>query len=129
MEHYTLLAIKTCKRTSGGAYSKIRAHPLPGQGVDPELFVECSRKLRDAYPTGTVFLIWAKVTDREGSAPFLYSYHSWDFTPIPESLAQKWIKEGMLGVGKVYAEVKEIKALGEDFLSDLASIQETNQKL
>lgn len=120
MEVYTLLAIKTFVRTGGGSRAKNRAHPLPGQGVDTNLFVECSRKIRDSYSAGTVFLIWAKVTDREGGTPFLYSHHSWDYVPVDEKLALKWIAEGKIGVGKAYAEVKELKLLGLDFLSGIS---------
>ena len=115
--YYSLIAIQTCTRTGGGAHSKNRAHPLPGQGLDTEMFVECSRTIRDAYPVGTVSIIWAKVTDREGGTPFLYSHHSWDFVAIGEAPAQKWIKNGQLGLNKRYAEISDIKSVSNNFKS------------
>jgi len=109
---YYLVAVKTSLRTKGGSRSKNRVNPLPGQGFDTDLFVECSRTIRDKYPTGTVFLIWAKETDREGGTPFLYSYHSWDFKPVREALALQWIARGQIGKGKFYATPEEIKLIG-----------------
>ena len=111
---YYLVAIKTCARTSGGAYSKNRANPLPGQGFDPSVFVECSRTIRDQYPTGTVFLVWATLTSREGGKPFLYSHHSWKFFRIEERLAKQWIAEGKIGKGRMFATREEIRAVGFD---------------
>ncbi len=108
---YYLVAVKTSLRTSGGAYSENRINPLPGQGFDPKLNVEWSRTIRDKYPTGTVFLIWAYLTDREGS-PFLYSYPSWDFEIVREKLALQWIAEGQIGRCKAYLKREKIAAIG-----------------
>lgn len=37
--------------------NRIRCKPLDGQIVSSALWVECSRKLRTHYPTGTIFKV------------------------------------------------------------------------
>lgn len=56
---------------------KVRVRPIEGEMYSPEISVECPRSIRYQYPVGTKFLIYAKLTDREGGTPFLYSHHSW----------------------------------------------------
>ncbi len=103
-DSYYIVAVKTSQRTSGGDVSKNRVNPLPGQGFDPSCFVRCSRKLRDDYPTGTVFLIWASLSDREGGTKFLDSYWGWELIPVTESQARKLIDERRIGDWVVYKE-------------------------
>ncbi|MES2742752.1 MAG: hypothetical protein V4754_17645 [Pseudomonadota bacterium] len=56
---------------------QVRIRPMAGQAYAPTLTVQCSRRLSDTarYPLGTRFLLFAKLTDRLGGAPFLYAYH------------------------------------------------------
>ena len=56
---------------------KLRIKPVPGQAYATSMRVQCSRALADPalYPAGTRFLIRAKLTDRDGGAPFLYAWH------------------------------------------------------
>lgn len=51
--------------------------PVAGQAYATGMRVQCARALADPdrYPAGTRFLIRAKLTDRNGGAPFLYSWH------------------------------------------------------
>ncbi|WP_316016070.1 hypothetical protein [Roseobacter sp. HKCCA0434] len=65
-------------RTSG-LHGKVHIRPCEGQGYPTDLHVECSKKLSKDYPVGTRFRIRAKLTDREGSGDFLYSYFGWKF--------------------------------------------------
>lgn len=55
----------------------LRIKPMAGQAYATSMRVQCARALADpsAYPAGTRFLISAKLTDRNGGAPFLYAYH------------------------------------------------------
>lgn len=46
------------------------------------MHVECSKSLSRDYPEGTVFRIKAKLTDREGSGDFLYSYFGWKYDVV-----------------------------------------------
>lgn len=48
------------------------------RNIDPfGLLTECSTDLFTKYPAGTKFLLKAKLTDKEGSKPFFYSYYRW----------------------------------------------------
>ena len=51
----------------------VRVRPLLGQGLPANMSVECSSRMRLQHPVGTVFVLQAKVTSREGGPPFLYS--------------------------------------------------------
>ena len=57
----------------------IRVRPIPGQVFPPTINVECSRAMRMQHPVGTRFRIRAKLTDKEGGRPFLYTRYSWRF--------------------------------------------------
>ncbi|MBK1795094.1 hypothetical protein JHL21_11350 [Devosia sp. WQ 349] len=63
------------------AEKKVRVRPCPDGIYPTSLHVECPREMRDTkrYPLGTRFLIRVKLTDREGSKDFLYSYHAWPY--------------------------------------------------
>ena len=67
---------------SSGLHGKIHIRPIDGQGYPTEMHVECSKKLSRDYPVGTRFKIKAKITDREGSGDFLYSYFGWPYEVI-----------------------------------------------
>lgn len=69
----------------------IRARPLPGQGLDTSMNVECSSKMRKSYPIGTKFLIQAKVTSREGGTPFLYSHYNSNYKVLSTDEAECFI--------------------------------------
>ena len=60
----------------------IRVRPIPGQHFPPTINVECSRSMRMQYRVGTRFRIQAKLTDKEGGKPFLYSRYSWPFEVV-----------------------------------------------
>jgi hypothetical protein len=55
----------------------LKIRPMAGQAYATSMQVHCSRTLRDPerYPAGTRFLIRAKLTDRQGGAPYLYAHH------------------------------------------------------
>jgi hypothetical protein len=56
---------------------RVAVRPVSGQAYATSLRVQCSRALADPerYPVGTRFLVSAKLTDRQGGAPFLYVWH------------------------------------------------------
>ena len=41
--------------------------------------VECSSKMRDNYPIGTVFIVQAQIIDKEGGMDFLYTHYNWPY--------------------------------------------------
>jgi hypothetical protein len=69
---------------------KVRVRPTPGGMYPTNLMVECPREMRDVrrYPLGTRFMIRAKLTDREGGVPFLYSHHSWHYRVIGKAVTR-----------------------------------------
>ena len=92
MSHYKKIVIETyggAKESSTGAPP---ARPLPGQGLDTNLKVECSGSMRRNHPIGTKFLIEAKLTDVYGT-PFLYSSYRWSWRRISAEEAESHIKK------------------------------------
>lgn len=69
----------------------VRARPLLGQGLSTDMKVECSSKMREMYPSGTKFKIQAKVTDKEGGTPFLYSHYNWPYQVFSDEEAEEFI--------------------------------------
>lgn len=68
---------------SSNRHGPIHIRPLPNQ--DPyktTMFVECSKDLSYEYPLGTRFRIKAKITNREGGTPYIYSHYSWPYEVI-----------------------------------------------
>ena len=81
-EGYRWIIVETYSGSKTGKSSLIHVRPIAGQDLDTNMDVECRRDMRKAYPVGTRFRIKAKVTDREGGKPFLWSHHSWDYEVI-----------------------------------------------
>ena len=90
---YRDVVIETYVNPGDPSNAKIRARPLPGQGLDTEMKVECSRKMREGYPVGTKFVLKAKVIDRDGGTPFLYAHYNARYTVLSASEADAFIKE------------------------------------
>ena len=84
MTEYRQVIIETYRHEGGGSKHSIRARPIPGQGLDHNMNVECSSSMRKKHPIGSKILIQAKITDREDGAPFLYTYHRWPYKLLCE---------------------------------------------
>lgn len=68
---------------NNGRHGPVHIRPLPNQHpFEPEMFVECSKDLSRDYPVGTRFRIKAKITDRQGGTPFIYSSYKWTYTVL-----------------------------------------------
>ena len=77
---YEWIIVESYKLTrTSGLHGLVHVRPVSGQGYSTELQVECSRSLVRNYPVGTRFRLRVKLTDREGSGEFLYSYWGWPF--------------------------------------------------
>ncbi|QJE01361.1 hypothetical protein HH212_16060 [Massilia forsythiae] len=74
---YREVAVESVAIGGEGAGARLRIRPVAGQAYATSMRVQCSRALADParYPAGTRFLIRAKLTDRNGGAPFLYAWH------------------------------------------------------
>ena len=92
MSAYNEIIIETFENPGEPSSERIRARPLPGQGLDTRMRVECSSQMRGQYPPGTKLKIRAKVTDVLGGTPFLYSHYSWPYQVLSDEDAAKFIK-------------------------------------
>lgn len=87
---YREVAVESVIDARSGA---LRIRPMAGQAFSPELPVHCARRLSDPaqYPVGTCFLLSAKLTDRKGGPPFLYSYFGDPVTTLSKAEAKKFL--------------------------------------
>ena len=76
-EYETLVVESFVPSRTSGLHGKVHIRPIEGQGYDPALRVECSKRLSEEYPVGTRFRIRAKLTDREDGGEYLYSSWRW----------------------------------------------------
>lgn len=90
MTYYRYFIIETYENWGEPSSKKIRAHPLPGQGVSTALNVECSVPMRGRHLPGTLFKVECKVTHRQGT-PFLYRHYSWPYEVVTREAAEKFI--------------------------------------
>jgi hypothetical protein len=78
---YVIVESYLPKETSG-LHGDVHIRPVEGQGFDINMRVECSKELSNNFPVGSRFKIKARVTDREGGTPFLYSSYQWPYEKI-----------------------------------------------
>ena len=91
MSQYREVIIETYNPYGEPSSEKVRARPLPGQGLSPNMKVECSSKMREGHPAGTKFKIRAKITDRDGGTNFLYSHYNWPYEVVSDEEASEFI--------------------------------------
>lgn len=70
--------------------ARLRVRPLPGQGVDTTLRVECSRAMRDGRPAGSLFRLVVKQIYRRGT-PLLYAKPTEPFECVSAEQARRFI--------------------------------------
>ncbi len=92
---YRKIIIETFHGSYGSSSDAPPARPVPGQGLNTALNVECSGSMRRKYPIGTRFLISAKLTDREGTK-FLYSHYSWGYKVLSTADVEQILSGEML---------------------------------
>lgn len=85
---YKSLLVQTYWNRGELSDAAIRVRPLPGQGLDPTLNVECSRSMRTAHPVGTIFMIDAKLSFK-GETPYLSSHYTWPYTIVSKEDAAR----------------------------------------
>ncbi|WAT83027.1 hypothetical protein [Delftia acidovorans] len=93
MSNYFSCVVQTYRSEGAPSSKPLRVHPLAGQGLDTAMNVECSSKMRDSQPAGSLFLIKAKVTDREGGPPFLYTSFRWAYEVLTPAQAAEFISK------------------------------------
>ena len=90
---YRFYIVKTHRNSGEESDAKIRVSPIAGQGLPTSMKVECSRSMRKEYPVGTLFRLKAKITDKEGGTPFLYSPPHWEYAVVSENEIRGYISE------------------------------------
>lgn len=91
MGWYTRIAIETYRNYGEPSSKRIRARPLPGQGYPTTMHVECSARMRESHPVGTVFVVQAQEKDKDGGTPFLYTSWQWAYEVIERGAAERRI--------------------------------------
>jgi hypothetical protein len=83
---YGFIIVESFKPTdTSGRHGLVHIRPIAGQEpFKTTMFVECSKELMNDYPVGTKFKIKAKITNREGGTPFIYSHYSWSYEIIED---------------------------------------------
>lgn len=71
--------------------SLIRVRPLPDQGFDVNMRVECSKKIRYAFPVGQKFLVEIQIKSMLGGPDHLYSSYRDPWNPVDDQEAAKFI--------------------------------------
>lgn len=87
------IVIETFRAHGEPSGSMVRARPLPGQELSPELRVECTKRIRRDYPVGSLFLVSAKLTDRQGGTPFLYTNYRDTYERLTPVQAARFIRD------------------------------------
>jgi len=96
MTQYRKVAIQTYHSSGESSTKTVRARPLAGQGISTSMHVECSSKMRSQHPVGTVFIVKAQITSREGGPDFVYTSWQWAFSIVTLAEAQDQIASGSL---------------------------------
>ena len=88
MTNYKLVVIESFVNPGEPSNLAIRYRPLPGQGLNTKMRVECSSRMRQNYPIGTCFLVKAKIVEMQGGATFLYTHYNWSYKLMTRKEAQ-----------------------------------------
>lgn len=86
------IVIETFRAQGEPSGSQVRARPLPGQGLSTELRVECAKRIRHDFPAGSLFRVRAKLTDREGGTPFVYTNYRDRYERLTPAQAKQFIQ-------------------------------------
>jgi len=79
---YQYVIVESFKpKNTSGLHGGVHIRPVDGQDLDTNMRVECTKELSNTskFPLGSRFKIKAKVTDRQGGTPFLYSSYRWAY--------------------------------------------------
>jgi hypothetical protein len=77
-EPYIRVVVETYRESGSGLHGDIHVRPIAGEQLPQSLRVRFPKSLRHAHPIGTRFLVYAKLTDREGGSDFVHTNHAWD---------------------------------------------------
>lgn len=71
---------------TSGLHGNVHIRPAVGQMFNQSLHVRCPKAMTDTsrYKLGTKFRIRVKLTDKEGSRPFLHAPHQWEYEVVSD---------------------------------------------
>lgn len=77
-EPYIRVVVETYIERGSGLHGDRHVRPIAGEQLPRSLRVRFPKQLRFAHPLGTHFLVYAKLTDKEGGSNFVHTNHAWD---------------------------------------------------
>lgn len=77
-EPYIRIIVETYRETGSGLHGDLHVRPIAGQGISQNLRVRFPKSVRHAHELGTHFLVYAKLTNKEGGNDFVHTNHAWD---------------------------------------------------
>lgn len=88
--YYRYVLIQSYHAHGEPSKHSVRARPLPGQGLPTTMRVECSSRMRESHPVGTIFKVWAKIKDTQRD-PHLYTSWQWPYDVLERTAARAFI--------------------------------------
>ena len=82
-EPYYTIVVETHRISGSGLHGSIHVRPAKGEQFPQTMHVRFPRAIRSAYPIGTRFRVYAKLTDKEGGNPFLQTNRAWNYEVLP----------------------------------------------
>ncbi len=77
-EPYLRIIVETYHEHGSGLHGDRHVRPIAGQQLPQSLRVRFPKALRFAHDLGTHFLVYAKLSDKEGGNDFVHTNHAWD---------------------------------------------------
>ena len=77
-EPYPRIIVETYHEHGSGLHGDRPVRPIAGQQLPQSLRVRFPKALRFAHDLGTHFLVYAKLSDKEGGNDFVHTNHAWD---------------------------------------------------
>jgi hypothetical protein len=77
-EPYFMIVVETYLESGPGLHGDLHVRPIEGQALPHDLRVRFPKALRRAHPLGTRFLVFAKLSDKQGGNDFVHTNHAWD---------------------------------------------------
>ena len=82
-EPYYTIVVETHRISGSGLHGSIHVRPAKGEQFPQTMHVRFPRAIRSAYPIGTHFRVYAKLTDKERGNPFLQTNRQWNYEVLP----------------------------------------------
>jgi hypothetical protein len=98
--YFNLLVESFYSGPISGRHGPRHVRPVEGQGVDTRLYVECSKEMRELFQTGTMFVVTAKYSNKQGGIEFLKAPYHWGYTVVTAGQARRFLSTGKVPVAR-----------------------------